>query len=118
MCYDFFGIWIKDMKSDEKQAVIYETVRIADLRVGRRGKHHELLTTIIKNLEILPAGSALVVPLDSIGKVSLANLRSAVSRSGKAHGLSLVTYSDEKNFYVWKKSSDAAQRAAGRKVRK
>jgi hypothetical protein len=106
------------MKSDEKQAVIYETVRIADLRVGRRGKHHELLTTIIKNLEILPAGSALVVPLDSIGKVSLANLRSAVSRSGKAHGLSLVTYSDEKNFYVWKKASDAAQRAAGRKVRK
>ena len=106
------------MKPHEKQDMIYETVRISDLRMGRRGKHHELLATILKNLESVPAGSALIVPLDSIGKVSLANLRSAVSRSGKAHGLSLVTYSDEKNFYLWKKVSDAAQRSAGRKLRK
>jgi len=105
------------MRPDDKQGVIYETVRISDLRVGRRGKHHDLLAGILKNLDGLPAGSALVVPLDSIGQVSLANLRSAVSRSAKARGLSLVTYSDERNFYVWRKASDGAK-PLGRKVRR
>lgn len=97
------------MKSDEKRGVTYETVSISDLRVGRRGKHHDLLAGILKNLESLPAGSALVIPLDSVGKVSLTNLRSAVSRAGKARELSLVTYSDEKNFYIWKKGPDSAK---------
>jgi hypothetical protein len=106
------------MKPDEKDDVTYETVRISDLRVGRRGKHHDLLAGILKNLDNLAAGSALVVPLDSIGKVSLANLRSAVSRSAKGRGLSLVTYSDEKNFYVWRKATEGAKPPAGRKVRK
>ena len=108
----------KQMRPEEKRDVTYETVRVSDLRVGRRGKHHELLTGILKNLEDLPAGSALVVPLESIGKVSLANLRSAVSRSAKGRGLSLVTYSDQKNFYVWRKASDGARPPAGRKARK
>jgi len=105
----------KEMKPVEKHDVNYATVRIADLRVGRRGKHHELLAGILKNLDGLPAGSALVVPLDSIGKVSLANLRSAVSRSAKTRGLSLMTYSDEKNFYVWNKASAEAKTSGSRK---
>jgi len=108
----------KQMRPEERRDVTYETVRVSDLRVGRRGKHHELLTGILKNLKDLPAGSALVVPLESIGKVSLANLRSAVSRSAKGRGLSLVTYSDEKNFYVWNKASDGAKPPGGRKARK
>jgi hypothetical protein len=108
----------KDMRPEEKRDVTYETVSISDLRVGRRGKHHDLLAGILKNLDSLPAGSALVVPLNSIGKVSLANLRSAVSRSARGRGLSLVTYSDEKNFYVWRKTSEGAKGSAGRRVRK
>jgi hypothetical protein len=108
----------KEMKPEEKRDITYETVSVSDLRVGRRGKHHDLLAGILTNLASLPSGSALIIPLDSIGKVSLANLRSAVSRSAKGRGLSLVTYSDEKNFYVWRKASDGAKPSAGRKVRK
>lgn len=107
-----------EMKSDEKRNANYETVRISDLRVGRRGKHHDLLAGILKNLESLAAGSALVIPLTSVGSVSLANLRSAVSRAGKANDLSLLTYSDEKNFYVWKKGADTAKAPAAKKTRK
>ncbi len=106
----------KEMRPDEKQDVTYGTVRISELRVGRRGKHHELLAGILKNLQDLPTGSALVVPLDRIGKVSLANLRSAVTRSAKTRGLSLVTYSDEKNFYVWNKLADGVKPPAGRRA--
>jgi hypothetical protein len=108
----------KEMKSEEKRNANYETVRISDLRLGRRGKHHDLLTGILKNLESLPAGSALVIPLHSVGSVSLANLRSAVSRAGKANDLSLVTYSDEKNFYIWRKGADTAKALAAKKSRK
>jgi hypothetical protein len=108
----------KEMRLNDKQNVVYETVRVADLRVGRRGKHHELLMGILTNLKKLPAGSALVVPLDSIGEVPLANLRSAVSRAAKTRQLSLETYSDEKNFYLWRKASDENKSSTGRKLRK
>ena len=107
----------KEMQLDDKRDVVYKTVRLADLRVGRRGKHHELLMGILKNLGKLPAGSALVVPLDSIGKVPLANLRSAVSRAAKARGFSLETYSDEKNYYLWRKVPEG-NKAGGRKLRR
>ena len=108
----------KKMRSDDRRDVTYATMRVSDLRVGRRGKHHELLAGILKNLNGLPAGSALVVPLDSIGKISLANLRSAVSRSAKGRGLALATYSDEKNFYVWNKALAEAKPPVGRKLQK
>jgi len=108
---------VKEMKSDEKRNANYETVRVSDLPVGRRGKHHDLLAGILKNLESLSAGSALVIPLNAVGNVSLANLRSAVSRAGKTNDLLLVTYSDEKNFYIWKKGADLAKAPAAKKSR-
>jgi len=76
------------------------------LRIGRRGKHHDLLAGILSNLESLPAGSAPGIPLSSVGKISPTNFRSAVSRAGKAHELSLVTCSDDKNFYIWERRKD------------
>ena len=108
----------KEMRLKDKHNAVYDTVRVADLRVGRRGKHYELLMGILANLEELPAGSALVVPLDSVGKVSLANLRSAMSRAAKTRQLSLETYSDEKNFYLWRKASNGNKSSTGRKLRK
>jgi hypothetical protein len=106
------------MRLKDKQNAVYDTVRVADLRVGRRGKHHELIMGILENLEELPEGSALVVPLDNVGKVSLANLRSAMSRAAKTRQLSLETYSDEKNFYLWRKASNGNKSSTGRKLRK
>jgi hypothetical protein len=108
----------KEMRLKDKQNAVYDTVRVADLRVGRRGKHHELIMGILANLEELPAGSALVVPLDNVGKVSLANLRSAMSRAAKTRQLLLETYSDEKNFYLWRKASNGNKSSTGRKLRK
>jgi len=41
-----------------------------DLRISRRGKHHNLVSGILKQLDGLAKGSALIVPLDSIGEMS------------------------------------------------
>ena len=81
----------------------YRTMLVSDLRRGRRGKHHTLISGILRSLETLADGSALIVPLDGAGAISIANLRSAINRATKSRRIPIVTSSDEKNFYVWKK---------------
>jgi hypothetical protein len=83
----------------------YRQVEIADLKTGRRGKHHDLVEGIVQELATLQAGSALEIPLADVGGVGLANLRSAVHRAATSRGLEIETVADEGNFYVWKTNS-------------
>ena len=41
----------------------YRQVRIDGLDKGRRGKHHDLVLGILQELEGLPPGSAMEIPL-------------------------------------------------------
>jgi hypothetical protein len=86
----------------QRAALKYERVILADIRRTRRGKHHDLLGGIFQDLESLPAGAAMKIPLAEIDGVTLANLRSAVHRSSTSRGIEIETLSDEENFYVWK----------------
>lgn len=95
----------------------YRTMLVSDLRIGRRGKHHDLVNGILAELEGLAEGSAMVIPLDDIGGVSLANLRSAVSRATKSRGVACETYSDDKSFYIWKQKP-AIEKHSGPKATK
>ncbi|HKN16388.1 MAG TPA: hypothetical protein VJX47_05580 [Candidatus Sulfotelmatobacter sp.] len=81
----------------------YRQLAVADLNRGRRGKHHELVEGILKELKMAAPGSALEIPLADVGGIGLANLRSAVHRASAAESLPIETLADEKNFYVWKK---------------
>jgi hypothetical protein len=83
----------------------YRQVALSALRRGRRGKHHDLVEEILEELQGVPVGSALEVPLDGLA-IGLANLRSAVHRGAGARGLEIETLADEKNFYVFKKGAD------------
>jgi hypothetical protein len=80
----------------------YGRVRIKDLPNTRRGKHFDLLNRILEDLDILPSGSAVSVPLKDTGDIGLANLRAAVNRATRAKGLKIETQSDSEYFYVWK----------------
>ena len=80
----------------------YDRVVLADIRRTRRGKHHDLVGGIFQDLESLPAGSAIKIPLAELDGVSLANLRSAVHRASTAKSLDIETLSDEANFYIGK----------------
>jgi hypothetical protein len=90
----------KNTKSDLK----YSRVVLADIRRTRRGKHHDLLGGIFEDLESLPTGSAMKIPLAEVDGTSLANLRSAVHRASVSRGLGIETLSDEENLYIWKTS--------------
>jgi hypothetical protein len=80
----------------------YRRVESSTLSKGRRGKHYDLIQGILLELETASAGSALKIPLDDVGGIGLANLRSAVHRAAKTESLSIETLADNENFYVWK----------------
>ena len=81
----------------------YRRVEVSSLDRGRRGKHHDLITGILADLETAQPGSALEIPLTDLG-VELANLRSAIHRAAGTKGLLIETLADEKNFYLWKQA--------------
>jgi hypothetical protein len=85
-----------------KTPVKYDRVILADIRRMRRGKHHDLVGGIFQDLESLPEGSAIKIPLTEVDGTTLANLRSAVHRASTSRGLGIETLSDDANFYIWK----------------
>ncbi|MGA8775306.1 MAG: hypothetical protein WB536_13030 [Terriglobales bacterium] len=80
----------------------YRRVEVSSLDRGRRGKHHELVDGILKELQMAEPDSALEIPLTDVGGIGLANLRSAVHRGASSAGITIETLADDKNFYVWK----------------
>jgi len=92
----------KDNLKNPKTGLNYERVILANVRRNRRGKHHDLVQGIFQDLETLPVGSAIKLPLAEVDGITLANLRSAVHRASTARGLDIETLSDEANFYIWK----------------
>lgn len=93
----------KEIKSKAPAvAAKYDRVVVADIRRSRRGKHHDLLGGIFQDLESLPPGSAIKIPLKEVDGTTLANLRSAVHRESTSRGLEIETLSDDENFYICK----------------
>ena len=92
----------KDNVKNQRPALNYDRVVLANVRRNRRGKHHDLIQGIFQDLETLPAGSAIRIPLSQVDGITLANLRSAVHRASISRSLEIETLSDEDNFYIWK----------------
>ncbi len=84
----------------------YRQVQVSSLDRGRRGKHYDLIQKILKELKSTEPGAALQIPLDEVGNIGLANLRSAVHRGATSAGIAIETLADAKNFYVWNTSSE------------
>ena len=87
---------------------LYETVPLDELRQGRAGKHQKLIENVLADLQKLPEGQAIKIPLDSL-KVTKANLRAAIVRAANSRGISVATYSDDENFFLWPRTKKTAQ---------
>jgi len=82
----------------------YGRVSLHELRQGRKGKHHTLITEILDEIGKLSEAQALKIPLSKIKGVPVANLRSSISRATKTRDIRIATYSDAHNFYIWKRT--------------
>lgn len=78
----------------------FKTMPQTDVPQGRNGKHKEIVTQILSDLDQLPAGVALKVPLAEL-KESKENVRSALNRAIHKGNRNVATASDADFLYVW-----------------
>jgi len=78
----------------------FKTMVQADVPQGRNGKHKQIVTTILKDLDNLKANSALKVPLAELAE-SKEKIRSAVNRATRKAGRKVETASDANFLYLW-----------------
>ena len=64
----------------EKISMNFKTMSQVDVPQGRNGKHKQVVTKILSDLDQLPAGIALKVPLADLAD-SKENVRSALNRA-------------------------------------
>jgi hypothetical protein len=67
----------------------FDTMEQGDVPQGRNGKHKEIVTRILNDLDQLPVGRALKVPL--------ADLNRAIHKSGRE----VATATDRDYLYIW-----------------
>ncbi|HXU17608.1 MAG TPA: hypothetical protein VN708_20905 [Terriglobales bacterium] len=90
-------------KSPERNGHLnYETVPTARLRRSRKGKHHDLMLTIMEDLRQSRPGFAVKIPLSSTEGVPVVNLRSVIVRTAAKENIRVATSSDDEYFYVWR----------------
>jgi predicted DNA-binding protein (UPF0278 family) len=78
----------------------FKTMFVPDVPQGRNGKHKEIVTRILSDLDQVPDGSAIKVPLAALAE-SKAKVRSALNRATRKAERLVATASDEQFLYVW-----------------
>jgi hypothetical protein len=93
------------MPHSQKVPMNFKTMSQSDVPQGRNGKHKQVVTKILSDLDQLPAGVALKVPLADLEE-SKENVRSALNRAIHKSGRDVATASDADFLYVWNESKD------------
>jgi hypothetical protein len=83
----------------------FKSMLQADVPQGRNGKHKEIVTKILSDLDQVRKGVALKVPLAQMTD-SKEKVRSALNRATRKGGRSVATASDGTFLYVWNDTSD------------
>ena len=83
----------------------FQSILQDDVPKGRDGKHKQIVTQLLSDLEQLAAGSALKIPIDELPD-SKENIRSALNRATHQRGIEIATSSDAEFLYVWKANGE------------
>jgi hypothetical protein len=79
----------------------FEAILQNDVPKGRDGKHKQIITRLLEDIERLKPGTALKVPLAALPD-SKENIRSALNRATRHRGIEIATSSDREYLYIWK----------------
>lgn len=78
----------------------FKSMRQEDVPHSRNGKHKDIVTRILSDLDQIEEGTALKVPLAQLTE-SKEKVRSALNRATRKRGQRVATASDETFLYVW-----------------
>jgi hypothetical protein len=81
----------------------FGTMSQGDVPQGRNGKHKAIVTKLLSDLDQLPKGVALKIPLAEMAE-GMENVRSALNRATRKSNRNVATATDEAFLYVWNKS--------------
>jgi hypothetical protein len=81
----------------------FKTVMQANVPRGRNGRHKQIVTVILNDLDKLPDGAALKVPLDTLAD-GKAKVRSALNRASRKANRVVATATDDSFLYIWNAS--------------
>ena len=79
----------------------FQSISQVDVPKGRDGKHKQIVTQLLSDIDKLEAGSALKIPLVALPDTK-ENIRSALNRATHFRGIEVATSSDAEYLYVWK----------------
>lgn len=82
----------------------FKSMRQADVPHARNGKHKEIVTRILSDLDQIDKGVALKVPLAQL-KESKEKVRSALNRATRKRGQRVATASDDTYLYIWNETA-------------
>jgi len=81
----------------------FGTMEQTEVPQGRNGKHKDVVTRILSDLDQLTDGKALKIPLAQLAE-SKEKVRSALNRATHKSGREVATATDSVYLYVWNQS--------------
>jgi len=88
------------MAPTKKVAMNFKPMLQTDVPQGRNGKHKQIVTRILSDLDQIQKGVALKVPLAQLTE-SKEKVRSALNRATRKSRRNVATASDGTYLYVW-----------------
>jgi len=83
-----------------KALMNFKTMAQTDVPQGRNGKHKQVVTRILSDLDQVEKGIALKVPLAALAE-SKEKVRSALNRATRKAGRNVATATDANFLYIW-----------------
>ena len=84
----------------KKVPMNFKSMPQTDVPQGRNGKHRQIVTRILSDLDQVESGVALKVPLAQLAE-SKEKVRSALNRATRKRGMNVATATDDTFLYVW-----------------
>jgi hypothetical protein len=78
----------------------FKTAERTEVPIGRNGKHKDIVTQILSDLEGLAGEQCLKIPLSELPDTKV-NIRSALNRATHKAGKAVATAADDEYLYVW-----------------
>ncbi|HEY6339496.1 MAG TPA: hypothetical protein VIW68_13465 [Candidatus Sulfotelmatobacter sp.] len=86
--------------SIKKSPMNFKTMSLPEVPQGRNGKHKQIVTRILSDLDQVQQGMALKVPLADLAE-SKEKVRSALNRATRKAGRNVSTATDAAFLYIW-----------------